>query len=280
MLRRALYVALGAAVVVAAVLWWPRAQVVPFAGVMHDRGLGADFFFIDAKEIVYRGSSRVFVVRFNKPPEFVPHHFRNEGLTGPLTVDAWQKRVGAPIVFNAGQFDEDLNHLGWLRADGKWLSKTRKDAWKALLVSGAEQGGAFAGIVDLAQANPDVASNYRHVVQSMMLIDEGSRVRVRESDRSACRTAVAEDRQGRMLIIVTEGAVRLAEFARWLARSGLEVRRAMNLDGGLEAQVAVRTRKFKWTFLGQHGTGTTMFQGGAGDLRYPIPAVIAVRPAQ
>ena len=42
--------------------------------------------------------------------------------------------------------------------------------------------------------------------------------------------------------------------------------------------MAVRTRKLKWTFLGQHGTGTAMFEGGAGDLRYPIPAVIAVRP--
>ncbi|MBI3180315.1 MAG: hypothetical protein HYZ27_11680, partial [Deltaproteobacteria bacterium] len=33
-------------------------------------------------------------------------------------------------------------------------------------------------------------------------------------------------------------------------------------------------------FYGQYGTGTTPFDGSPGTIRYPLPAVVAVRPAQ
>jgi hypothetical protein len=52
----------------------------------------------------------------------------------------------------------------------------------------------------------------------------------------------------------------------------------MNLDGGIESQVAIRTPELELALYGQYGTGTTVFEGAPGQIRYPLPAVIAVHP--
>lgn len=239
--------------------------------------VGAQVFYLDASAIVKRGPGRVLVVRFDGTPDFVPHHYVQDGMQRPAPIEEWSERLQAPIVFNAGQFDENLKYLGWLKGDGKWLSTDRKAQWKALLVSGPTEGSRFSGIIDLEHANPDIAEGYANVVQSMMLIDEASSVRVRDTDKSACRTVVAQDKQGRLLVLVSEGAMTLADLARWLTEAHLDIVRAMNMDGGIEAQIAISTPELKLALYGQYGTGTNVFEG-VGPVRLPLPAVIAVQP--
>ncbi len=240
--------------------------------------LGADLMFFDAEEIVERGPSRVMVLRFDGPVEWVPHHYRGAGLEGPTTAEAWRKHLGVPVVFNAGQFDEDDDHLGWLKGEGVWLSKLYREQWKALLVSTPREGAAWSGIVDLEESDVSEVKRYRNVLQSMMLVDDRAGVRVRESRRTACRTVVAQDNQGRMMLVMTEGAVTLANLGRWLVESDLGVVRAMNLDGGLESQVSLESGDVSMSLYGQYGSGSEVFDAGAGALRRPVPAVVAVQP--
>ena len=240
--------------------------------------LGAEVFYLDAGTIVKRGPPRMLVVRFDGPVDLVPHHFAKESMPRAAPIEEWSERLQAPIVFNAGQFDERLNHLGWLKADGTWLFADRKAQWKGLLVSGPVEGGAFSGIIDLEHASPNITDAYRHVVQSMMLIDEESQVRVRDTDKTACRTVVAQDDKGRLLILVSEGAITLGDLARWLGESELHIARAMNLDGGIEAQIAISTPELKLALYGQYGTGSNVFES-VGPVRFPLPAVIAVKAA-
>ncbi|MEM6732897.1 MAG: phosphodiester glycosidase family protein, partial [Myxococcota bacterium] len=215
---------------------------------------------------------------FDGALDFVPYHYRSVGLEKPTSIDGWLSHLDVPVVFNAGQFDEDDDHLGWLKGEGEWLSRAYREQWKALLVSAPSEGAAWSGIVDLERSEPDVAERYRNVLQSMMLVDVASGVRVRETDRTACRTVVAQDAQGRMLLVMTEGAVTLAKLGRWLVESDLGVVRAMNLDGGLESQVAMRTDEASMSLYGQYGSGTEVFDAGTGSIRRPLPAVIGVRP--
>ncbi len=242
--------------------------------------LKAELLQLDLSSITKRGPPRALVLRFAEPMELVPYHFAGAGLTGPQPIEAWASHVQAPVVFNAGQFDEELRHLGWLKSNGDWIVADAKEKWKALLVSGPLEGTPWAGIIDLEESSAQVALRYRHVVQSMMLVDASGRLRVRDTDISACRTVVAQDRSGRILVIVTEGATTLADLARWLPTAGLSLARVMNMDGGLEAQLAINTPELTLAFYGQYGTGTTPFDGSPGTIRYPLPAVIAVRPVQ
>ncbi len=269
-----------AAGVVAAVVVYhakPRREFGSSESPIRLRSVAADVFHLDASAITQRGPSRFVVVRLDGPVELVPHHFAAAKLDGPMTIGEWAEQTGAPILFNAGQFDDELNHLGWLKADGAWIAEHRKKKWKGLLVSGPLDGAPWAGVVDLEQSNPNIADQYRHVVQSMMLVDDKARVRVRDSDKTACRTVVAQDDEGRILIMVSEGAMTLGDLARWLPTTGLGIVRAMNLDGGIEAQLAVATPELTFEMYGQYGTGTTVFQAGPGQIEYPLPAVVAVR---
>lgn len=237
----------------------------------------AEILHLDAGDIVRRGSSRVLAVRLERGVELVPHHFAAEGFSAPQPIDVWADRLGDPILFNAGQFAEDLSHLGWLKKDGEWIVSHRHAAWQGLLLSGPVDGAAWARIADLRQAKPSIVERYAHAIQSMMLLDDSNKIRVRDTDKTACRTVVAEDTRGRILILVTEGAVTLADFARWLPKQNLDIVRAMNLDGGIESQLAVRTPDLELSFYGQYGTGSTAFEGAPGTIQYPLPAVVAVR---
>ncbi|MEZ4271400.1 MAG: phosphodiester glycosidase family protein [Myxococcota bacterium] len=165
-----------------------------------------------------------------------------------------------------------------MKRDGRWIVSERKEPWKGLLLSGPNDGAVWGRIADLEQASATVQQRYRHAVQSMMLVDDQRRLRVRESDRTACRTVVAEDIRGRLMVLLTFGAVTLADLARWLTTQDLGIVRAMNLDGGIESQLAIRTDEFEHAYYGQYGTETTVFEGAPGTIRFPLPAVIAVRP--
>lgn len=281
--------------VLAASLWWTGlgrgGWQVPKAidPALQLPSVNAEVFFLHVPRLVRAGPERLVVVRFGGPAQFVPYTYASAGLKAPQPIEAWAKVLPAPVLFNAGQFDHNRNHLGWLKAHHTWLSRQRKPAWMGLLVSGpqlpdhaaASGGGSparpWAQVVDLAGGDVGAADAYAHVVQSMMLVDEGANVRVRRSNTAACRTVVAEDRAGRVLVIASEGAVTLHDLAAWLPVSGLQVVRAMNLDGGMESQLAVVTPQLQLMLYGQYGSDNRLLHvPQTTAARAPLPAVVAV----
>lgn len=282
MSRRIALGGLGIALATAMVTWWYVSNAAGWGTLGASTrlaSLGADVFFLNVPEIVRRGPPRVVVVRLEQAAALVPYHYADRQLPGPQTVEDWAQHLKAPVVFNAGQFDEKLQYLGWLKSEGRWLVERRKTAWMGLLVSGPIDGSVWGRIVDLEQSDgAAMAARYQNVMQSMMLVDEGARIRVRRSDLAACRTVVAEDKRGRLLIIATEGAITLYDMARWLPNSGLGIVRAMNLDGGIESQLAINTPELSLTLYGQYGTESSVFEVRGQMVRYPLPAVVAVRP--
>lgn len=257
--------------------WGPQGQATALPQ------LGAEVLFFTVPEIVTRGPPRLVVVRFCSPVQLVPYHYASAGLGAPLPVEDWAERLGAQVVFNAGQFDHERQHLGWLKGQGVWLSGRRKRDWMGLLVSGPLAPGPWGQVpwgqvVDLQLIDPQVVDSYAHALQSMMLVDDAAQVRVRRSGRAACRTVVAQDVHGRLLVVATEGAVTLWQLAAWLPASGLDVVRAMNLDGGVESQLAIHTPELKLTFYGQYGVDPTL-PGPRWMTRAPLPAVVGVWPA-
>jgi len=257
--------------------WWRDRRESSRRGVVALPSIGAELLFMDGSSIARRGPGVVVVLRFSGGVEFKPYHFRSESYPEPMPIEAWAQKLEAAVVFNAGQFDESLDHLGWLKREGRWLAPRKKSAYKGLLVSGPLAGAYWARVVDLDRADPDIEEHYANVVQSMMLVDAGRNLRVRDTELAASRTVVAEDARGRILLVLTEGAVTLGDLARWLSSSPLDIVRAMNLDGGVESQLAVDTPELKLVLYGQYGTGSA-FKSGGGQVRYPLPAVVAVRP--
>lgn len=248
--------------------------------------IDADIFFEDITPWVRVGPKRLMVVRFLSPVLFVPHVATRHD-TSPMPIGAWADLLGAPVVLNAGQFDERHRYLGWLKGEGQWLSAARKPPWLGLLATGpqdASDPGPFGAVFDLANQSAAqmeaLAERYENVVQSMMLVDEDAQVRIRRSQWAACRTVVAQDRAGRLLIVMTEGAVTLYDLAQWLTQSTLDIQRAINLDGGAESQLALRTPELTLTVYGQYGTESQVVGPKADSVHAPLPMVIAVVPAK
>jgi len=149
-----------------------------------------------------------------------------------------------------------------------------------LLLSGPVDQSVWARIGDLETLDGSIVERYDHALQSMMLLDHAQNIRVRDTDRAACRSVLAEDTQGRLIFIQTQGAVTLADLARWLLTTNLNIVRAMNLDGGIESQIALRTPEFQLSMYGHYGTQNSAIPGTEGMVRYPIPVIVEVRPLE
>jgi uncharacterized protein YigE (DUF2233 family) len=207
------------------------------------------------------------------------HYTLYGGEAAPLTAREWQERTSASAVVNAGQYYSDLSYMGLLISGDRKFSSKPHPQWQALFVAEPTRSGmGRARVVDLKHDQFRLNSTaYTQIAQSFMLFDQTGRKRVRKGNWVANRTAVAEDRRGRILVFVSEGGFTIWDFAHLLQTSGLNLVKAMSMDGGYESELAVAVRDFGYATFGQWETNDY------GDIslpatEMPLPAVIGVFP--
>jgi hypothetical protein len=240
---------------------------------------GIEFARVEALRIPHSGNAGIAVVRLDPARVRIePYHETEYPGAGPVTIDGWQKRLGAPVVLNAGLYDESRRHLGRLQRGGNDLGGIPHTRWNGVLASGARADSLPAArLLDLSQPGDSTRmAGYANLVQSMMLFDAEGRTRVRESDRTAPRTLVAADTAGGIYLVVTEGAYTLAACVDLLRSAGWGLRAALALDGGNEANLAVESPAVRYrSYAGVDGQNPAegLFRAGVR-----LPAVVAVWP--
>lgn len=228
------------------------------------------------------GPDDLYLVRFD-PARFAfrPYHESEYASAGQVNIGGWAERLGsAAALINSGQYYPDRAYMGLLNREGRQLSAKAHPQWKGFLVSepkpGAPAGAPAAALIDL-QDNPESwrPEHYQNVMQSFMLLDRKGQVRVRDSRSLAGRAAVGQDREGRILLIMTPAAITLFDLAAVLKSPDLDLGQVMGLDGGFESQLLLRQN------------GTPFFTGGQFSITekravyipgyHPtLPAVLAV----
>lgn len=142
---------------------------------------------------------------------------------------SWQQATGADLVVNGGFFTPENVATGLVVVDGEASGQSYERFGGMLVVSddGVE-------IWPLAERPYQSDAAIQYGLQSFpMLVQGGKAVFSREDGQRARRTAVAVDRNGRLLFITAEQATfTLATFSHFLAGSELEIETALNLDGG------------------------------------------------
>ncbi len=241
---------------------------------------GISFTRVEATKYLHLGSPGIGVLRLD--PErvrFQVYHFRGDKDGKPGTVEQWQRKTGALATINSGQFDKRGTHLGLLIENGVNMGTGLLSVWKGIFAAEPRNESLpRAVLIDLAYTQFDpLAIQYTQALQSFMLLDIKGKKRVRKSDWKANRTILATDQAGRILMICTEGAYTLWEFADWLKESELGVVQAMSLDGGYKAEMAVKSGGFEYVTYGQWETNDY------GNFSVPgfkatLPAVIGVFP--
>lgn len=246
---------------------------------------GLEFALLDGGAGCRQGDCHVAVVRADlsswRPA--LHHATESPGTGHGLDAEGWQTRTGASVVINAGQYYPDHRPMGLFVKDGHNLGTVMIKTWKAILASDpapdAGAGVARTALLDL-NFDPFDASNtpYRTALQSFMLLDRNGKKRVRRSEWQANRTVIATDKEGRLLLATTPGAWTLWELADWLARApGLQVRHAMSLDGGFEAQMVVRAGGFTYQSFGGYHVDDRGDHSLPG-LRVNLPGVVVIIP--
>jgi len=225
------------------------------------------------------GPNDLYLARF-APDLYLFKPYHESEFPEPVSLNGWGERFPAlPALINAGQFYPDRRYMGLLRRDGLELSAAAHDRWRGFLVSAPRAGkGPASAIIDLENPEPGLApENYLNVMQSFMLLDSTGRVRVRDTANLAARAAVAEDQEGRLLLIMTPAAMSLYDLALALKDPGLKLVQALGLDGGFECQFLWRRDGETFRATGQY----SLSPGRAVHLPgyHPtLPAVLAVEP--
>jgi uncharacterized protein YigE (DUF2233 family) len=209
---------------------------------------------------------------------FQIYHYRDEGLTSPLTIQEWQELTRAKVLFNAGLFREDYSYMGLLLKGGRSLGTKRHPHWQGLFVAEPVVSGLKkARVLDLARDKfAEDHPPYREAAQSLMLLDQTGQPRVRRSGKRDYQTVVAEDRQGRILLIKPGNVVALWELAQCLRQSPLDVTQAMAMDGGSSSEIFLEAGMLKKGPTEPGSRPWSSLVDGSGTGHIPLPSVIGV----
>ena len=176
----------------------------------------------------------------------------------PRRVSEWLDSTRSLLVVNGNYFDPQNRALGLIVHDGLKAGSVYQGFGGMFAVNGSE-----------AQVRWNVAQPYvegeglLYAMQNfpMLVIPGGApNLQIDDNQRTASRTAVAQDRSGRILFVVSPGVMfTLTEFGKWLAASDLQIDAALNLDGGTSSGLLIRN--------GDHTEGA--------DSWVSVPSVIA-----
>ncbi|HOT90250.1 MAG TPA: phosphodiester glycosidase family protein [Anaerolineae bacterium] len=151
----------------------------------------------------------------------------------PATVSAWAQQTGAALVVNAGYFTEAYHVTGLTISNHEVFGTSYGDFAGMFAVT---DDGAVS--VRWLRTWPyDPTEPLREAVQCFPVLVKPGGVMGFPADaddgRPARRTVVAQDRGGRILMLIApRGFFGLHDLATWLTEADLDVDVALNLDGG------------------------------------------------
>ena len=198
-------------------------------------------------------------------------------------ITAWQEELQAPVVFNGSYYKRDGRPCGLVIADGKPIGPTGNRQMRGMFVAepkGISPDLPRATILDLLTTAVDPQKlPWTQGVQSFpLLLDYKGKIRVRDSEKRSHRTVIATDRNGNILVFNTANRFfTLFEMAEFLKASKFDIDSALNLDGGTEAQLFIKTKEFK--FYSPHS-----WENSIGNIidqqKFWLPTVVGVFPRQ
>lgn len=173
----------------------------------------------------------------------------------PLSVWGWSDILpGVQVLVNANFFDTSNEVLGLLVSDGVVYGHTLRNS-----------GGTFAIQNGLPRIWSNIVQPYmdeplEQAVQAQpMLVLDGEPAPIYGRDRVSRRTAIAQDSQRRIILLVTPlPSLTLRDLSDFLASSDMEVVNAFNLDGGRSTMMYVAAADYRLASID------------------PVPAVLAV----
>jgi hypothetical protein len=188
------------------------------------------------------------------------------------------------LAVNGSYFANDGRPATPVVSDGRRLGPGEYQATHGAFVAGP----AGAGLVDLTGRpwQQALAGADQAMVSYPMLLGADGRSRADGSDpvQLANRSFLGQDSEGRVLVgTTTDGFFSLSRLAGFLAAAPLDLRLALNLDGGPVACQAVRLGTVRRDFCGRwetarHDGRVELLGSLVGSRRAGLPLVLVATP--
>ncbi len=202
----------------------------------------------------------------------------------PQAITSWQKETGALAVFNGSYYSPDGRPVGLIVSDGKLIGPQHNSQMRGMFVAepkGMSPDLPRATIIDLVSdplTNPGKLPWTQGVQSFPLLLDHKGRIRVLSTGKRAHRTVVAADRSGNILVFNTSNKYfALFDLAQFLKASRFDIDSALNLDGGTEAQMFIKTKDFEYF---SPPSWETSIGNLIDEKQYRLPTVVGVFPRQ
>ncbi len=200
----------------------------------------------------------------------------------PRTARDWSAKSGAVAAINASMFQTDqLTSVGLMRSGAALNNPALDPKYKSLfLFAPLDAGLPEAQLVDLeGKALPAIASRYAGAIQNLRMIDGAGKNRWGASRKKWSTAAIGLDRRGRVLLIHCRSPYPVQALADALLAAPLELKGAMYVEGGPEAQLYVHANPDdERELIGSYETG--FHEADDNRAAWPIPNVLALMPIE
>jgi len=258
----------------------PGALALPPAGGFTTLEAGLDFGEFAAPKKSPVGDSRVRVLRID------PGHFQlrllNASQAGEgkrLSAREWAGKNSLVAAINASMYQRDFMTSVSLMKTGDhvnntWFSKDRT----ILAFDPVAEGLSRVRIIDRDCENfADLKKQYRTLIQSIRMVScRGENVWA-ESDKIWSAAAIGIDGAGRMLFIHSRSPYSMHDLIDILLALPLDLKRAMYVEGGPDAQLYIKSGAVEHEFIGSYSSGSHESDGNR--FAWPVPNVVGIARA-
>ena len=195
----------------------------------------------------------------------------------PLTARGWARQEGLAAAINASMYQADLKtSVSLMRAPGH-VNNPRLTRDKAILAfDTSDPSLPPVQIVDRECQDFDaLAGRYGSLVQNIRMVSCTGRNVWSPQEKAWSTAAIGIDRQGRVLFIHARAPYTTHNFVEALLGLPIELKNAMYVEGGHEAQMFVSAGGRQYEYLGGADDGN---DDGLAGLAWPIPNVIGILP--
>ncbi|MFH1147319.1 MAG: phosphodiester glycosidase family protein [Pseudomonadota bacterium] len=198
------------------------------------------------------------------------------------TIEEWQKVTGASVIFNGSYFRENFEPCALVLSDGQSKGPKYNRYMKGMFVAEPKRADLpRAAILDLTRMTyiPKNSAWEQGLQSFPVLLDPQGHIRVDSSDLKASRTAICTTRDDCILVVHTEEAYfTLHALAAFLKKLQLNIETALNLDGGIAAELCVKTGNLAYSHYGYQISNYTSGNFGLKGIQSRIPMVVGVFP--
>ncbi len=188
----------------------------------------------------------------------------------------WANRFNLVAAINASMYQADrLKSVSLMKTLGhtnnKWFSKDR-----ALLAFDPKDSTLpKVQILDRDCQNvPKLRKDYQTLIQSIRMISCDRKNVWENKNKIWSTSAIGMDSKGNILFIHARSPYSTHDLIDILLKLPINIKRAMYVEGGAEAQMYINSKGTEYQFVGSYSTGSN--ETNANTLAWPIPNVVGI----